>query len=201
MFSGVAMRLTLLAIAAMLLGGSSAQADCAGDFAAIMKHGKQAGPFRVEEESSVGKQHLTTMTEQVPPHAVRVRVTTPDGEQEVIIIDTQAWGKVKGLWLPLDEKTSRQMQDGLAGAGLFYSDGATNIQCLGEKAVDGVSYLAFKYDALISNFTVPMTVYVDPSTRLPVKTEGTMDSGGDTAHFSATYKPDPSVTISPPPKP
>jgi hypothetical protein len=195
------MRLAILAVAAILLGGSSAQADCAADFAAIMKHGKEAGPFRVEEESSVGKLHMSTLTEAMPPNAVHVRITTPDGEQEVIVIGARAWGRVKGLWLLLDEKTSRQMQSGLAGAGILYSDGATNIECLGEKTVDGVNYMAFKYDAAISNFTIPMTVYVDPLTRLPVKTEGTIESGGDTAHFSATYKSDPTVVVAPPPTP
>jgi hypothetical protein len=195
------MRLAFFAFAAVLLGSAGAQADCAADFAAIMHHGREVGPFRVDGEASVGARRMVTVTEVIPPDAAHVHVSTPQGDQEVIVTGSQAWGNVKGFWLALDEATARQMQTDFAQAGILYSDKAQNIQCLGETMVDGTKYLGFKYDAAIANFTVPMIVYVDPASRLPVKTEGTMQSGSDTARFSATYKLAPDLKIAPPPKP
>ncbi|CAM5764865.1 hypothetical protein LMIY3S_01291 [Labrys miyagiensis] len=195
------MRAVPLALVAVLLGGAAARADCVADFTAIMQHGREAGPFRVDGEASVGALHMETVTEVIVPDTAHLLVSTSRGDQEVIIVGDRAWGKVKGLWLALDEGTMRRMHSDYVAAGILYSDGARNIECLGGKVVDGVSYVAFKYDAAIANFTVPMTVYVDPASRLPVRTEGSVESGGDTARFSATYKLDPALKIEPPPQP
>jgi len=194
------MRPTFFALAFALLGATTARADCAADFATIMRHAREVGPFRVEGDSSVGALRMATVTEVVPPDAARMSISTAQDKQQAIVIGDEAWGNVKGFWLPLDQNTVRQIK-GEAQAGILFSDNAQNVRCLGEKIVDGTTYLAFGFDAAIGNFTVPMTAYVDPASRLPVKAEGSTPSGSDTARFSAIYKLVPDLKIAPPPKP
>lgn len=195
------MRIALLATLALLLGGSVAHADCASDFAGIMKHAREVGPHRIEDSVAVGSMRIDTLTQIVPPGSIYSKVTRPDGAQEVIVIGGRGWQNTKGMWLSLSVDAVKTVTDSLALSGPMYSDNARNVECLGRKNLDGVDYLAFRYNAEISNFTVPMTAYVDPATNLPVKGEGSVDGGGVPAHFTASYKLDPTVKIEPPPEP
>lgn len=187
------MRIATLAAIAAISFAAPAQADCLGDLKAILTASLTAGPYVMELTSS----SMTMTAEVVPPGAIHSKTVMPAMTQEMTVLDGKAWMKMGETWTAMPDAMATQVSTGINGAAAMV-DQITATECLGTQNLEGKDYLAFKYDFALSGAETKSTLYVDPTTRLPAIVVGSATFGGETTDTRATYRYDPSITVSAP---
>lgn len=187
------MRKTALITLATIAFAAPAQADCLSDLKAVLAGSLTGGPY-VMELTTDG----TTMTaEVVPPSAIHATTSFGDATQEMTVLDGKGWMRVGETWTQMPDTMAAQMTTGLEGAAGMI-DQVGDAECLGTQNLEGKDYLAFKYSFAMSGVESSSTLYADPATKLPLVILGTSTAAGKTTDSRATYRYDPSLTVSAP---
>ena len=187
------MRIATLAALAAISLTAPAQADCLADLKAVLAGSLAGGPY-VMELTSDG----TTMTaEVVPPSAIHATTSIGGATQEMTVLNGKGWMRVGESWTQMPDTMAAQMTTGLEGAAGML-DQVGDAECLGTQNLEGKDYLAFKYSFAMAGVESSSTLYTDPATKLPAIILGTSTAAGKTTDSRATYRYDPSVTVSAP---
>ena len=140
---------------------------------------------------------MTMTAEMVPPNAMHSKTVMPEMTQEMTVLDGKAWMERGGAWTAMPDSMAAQMTAGISGAAGMI-DQVAGAECLGSQNFEGKDYLAFKYDFAMAGVESSSTLYADPATKLPLLVLGTSTAAGKTTATRATYRYDPSVTVSAP---
>jgi hypothetical protein len=186
------MRIVLVAAVAIAFA-APAHADCLTDLKSILTGSLAAGPYVMEMTSD----QMTMKAEFVPPDALHATTAVAGGTQEITVTGGKAWMKMGGKWMSMPDAVATQMTAAIGGVGSMI-DQVTSPECLGTQNFEGKDYLAFKYDFAATGVTSSSTLYVDPATKLPAIVVGTSTAAGKSTDTRATYRYDPSVTVTAP---
>lgn len=186
------MRIFLIAAAAIAVA-APAHADCTADLKAILTGSLAAGPYVMEMTTD----QMTMTAEFVPPGALHALTNIGGATQEMTVTGGKGWMKIGANWTAMPDTLAAQMTSSIAGAAEMM-DQVTLPQCLGTQNFEGKDYLAFKYDFAAPGVETSSTMYVDPATRLPAIVVGTSTAAGKTTDTRATYRYDPTVTVTAP---
>jgi len=184
------LRPAIFAFAALALAGP-AYADCVGDLQSILTRSHNSGPYVVELVSEV----MTMTAEMVPPNDIHATLVTKGAPQELTVIGGKGWMKIDGAWTAISDALAAQMAGDIDQA-IRAIDQVGNTQCLGKQSFEGADYATFSYE--VPGVT-SATIYVDSTTNLPAIMLVAEQAPGKTRDTRATYRYDPSITISPPP--
>lgn len=193
------MRLSLiLALAASPLLGAPAFADCADDIRDIMARSIASGPYHMETRVTSPAGEVSMTGEIVPPTGMHVKSVMAGQTTEMTLVDGKGWMQMAGAWTELPPEMAGTMTDAFSPKSLKVLAGMTDAQCLGEQSIEGGKALQFSYAYAVAGVSTVTTLYADPATRLPVRLESRADVSGMKTETVATYRYDPSITLSAP---
>lgn len=181
-----------------------AHGDCLNDIKGVIARSSLSGPYAIE---MVAGDDETLNIEIIPFVAMRSKATMRDRATEMIVRDGKAWAKAGDTWTILHEDTAAQLISAFSvvffvgapgGGAAIVPDRVTEPECLGRQELEGKEYVTFKFNPEIAGSDTRSTLYADPTTLLPAAVIGTTTSVGKTIITRATYRYDPSITISPP---
>ncbi len=188
------MRIAILAALSTLLLAGTAQADCLGDIKDIVTRSMNSGPY----EMTVDTADMKMTSNFVPPGNFHSVMQMEGMSQEMIITDGKAWSNMGGQgWMAMPDAVAAQVSETVLNVDAMLG-GIKSPECLGNQNVDGRDLAAYKYDMSMMGVDSKNTLYVDPATGLPAILETTSTIGGQTTETKASYRFDPSITISPP---
>lgn len=188
----------LLKISLLLLMASPALADCKSDFAALIDKGLAAKSYEMTMTgSSAGQQMNITARVTLPD---RFHVKMPD--MEVIMIPQGIWMIEGGKWMQLPTEMTEMMKpmlDQVTRSPQEKLDKVENLECLGPKIVDGVTFDSYSFissDEFAGiRSQVKVTAFADPSTGLISRME---IDGGPQGIVVQTIRHDDTIEIKPP---
>lgn len=144
---------------------AQAKADCSEELKGILKRVLNSGPFHVDGKMSAKSHDSVLSADMNPLDAMHTRITTGNKTVEMMKIGPKFWTNDGKVWHQMPEHYGRQddVESRRYRAGL-----CQGAQCLGEKTVDGQTYLAytFKLDMQGGLFSAQGMLYVDPKTNL-----------------------------------
>ncbi|WP_020175888.1 hypothetical protein [Methyloferula stellata] len=188
----------------LILAGLQAQAkaDCSEELKGILKRVLNSGPFHVDGKMSAKSHDSVLSADMNPPDAMHTRITTGNKTVEMMKIGPKFWTNDGKAWHQMPEAygaMAGKMTTSLEDIAPDYVQGA---QCLGEKTVDGQTYLAysFKLDMQGGLFSAQGMLYVDPKTNLLARQIIDGEIFGIKNHTEKQFTFDPSIKIEPPPK-
>lgn len=188
------MRIIILAALSTLLLAGTAQADCLDDIKDIVTRSMNSGPYEMKVDTA-DMQMTSTF---VPPGNFHSTMKTQGTVQEMTIVDGKAWSSIAGKgWMALPDSVAAQVSQTVLNVKAIVG-GITSPECLGNQNVDGRELTAYKYQLTMMGVDSNNTLYVDPAMGLPALMETTGTIGGQTTETKASYRFDPSITISPP---
>ncbi|CAN7612837.1 hypothetical protein LJR016_004615 [Devosia sp. LjRoot16] len=187
------MRIATLAALSAIAFAAPAQADCLADLKSVLTGSLTGGPYLMELVSD----DMTMTAEVVPPASIHATTHIGGATQEMTVHDGKAWMQMGGAWTAMPDSMAAQMTAGISGAAGMI-DQVAGAECLGTQNFEGKDYLAFKYDFAMAGVESSSTLYADPATKLPLLILGTSTAAGKTTATRATYRYDPSVTVSAP---
>jgi hypothetical protein len=178
------------------------KADCTDELKGILKRLLNSGPFHVDGKISAKSHDSILSADMIPPEAMHTRITTDGKTVEMMKIGSKFWTHDGKAWRQMPEAygaIASKMASGLEDVAPDYVQGA---QCLGEKSIDGQTYLAysFKLDMQGGLFSAQGMLYVDPKTNLLARQVIDGDIFGIKNHTEKQFTFDPSIKIEPPPK-
>jgi hypothetical protein len=181
---------------------TQAKADCTEELKGILKRMMTSGPFHVEGKMSVKARDSLLSADMNPPEAMHTRITTDGKTVEMLKIGSKFWTNDGKAWHQMPEAygaIASKMASNLEDIAPDYAQGA---QCLGEKSIDGQTYLAytFKLDMQGGLFSAQGLLYVDPKTHLLARQVIDGDIFGIKNHTEKQFTFDPSIKIEPPVK-
>lgn len=187
------MRNPALITLAIVAFAAPAQADCLADLKSVLTGSLTGGPYVMELVSD----DMTMTAEVVPPASIHATTHIGGATQEMTVLDGKAWMQMGGTWTQMPDTMAAQMTAGVSGAAGMI-DQVAGAECLGTQNFEGKDYLAFKYDFAMSGMESSSTLYADPASKLPLLVLGTATAAGKTTSTRATYRYDPSVTVTAP---
>ena len=187
------MRNPALIALATIAFAAPAQADCLADLKSVLTGSLTGGPYVMELVSD----DMTMTAEVVPPASIHATTHIGGATQEMTVLDGKAWMQMGGTWTQMPDNMAAQMTAGVSGAAGMI-DQVAGAECLGTQNFEGRDYLAFKYDFAMSGMESSSTLYADPASKLPLLVLGTATAAGKTTSTRATYRYDPSVSVSAP---
>lgn len=194
------MRATFLGFLILAAMRTGAKADCNDELKDILKKALNSGPFHVDGKMSIKSRDSILSADMIPPDAMRTSITTDGKTIEMIKIGSKFWTHDGKSWRQMPEAfgaIAAKMTANLENVAPDFVQGA---ECLGEKTVDGTSYLAygFKLDMQGGLFTARGMLYVDPKTNLLTRQVIDGDIFGIKNHTEKQFTFDPSIKIVPP---
>jgi hypothetical protein len=206
--------LARLCMVSALLCASGARADCAGDFARDNAFKPEAGAVRMHERKlpmsllddgrwvpTLRQETVNTVSELVPPNAVRVTSDALYGMVGLVVLGDKGWiqdGR-DGPWETLDAAESH---DVAAGAFKTYltTDGMSDLTCSKQER-DGKPVRVYRYQIPGDGFSSSVntaTAYFDDATGLlvGVDIEGSLKKSKVTQTLTITF--DDTIKIQPP---
>jgi hypothetical protein len=181
---------------------TQAKADCTEELKGILKRVLNSGPFHVDGKISARSRDSILFADMVPPDAMHTRITTDGKTVEMMKIGSKFWTNDGKSWRQMPEAyaaVAGKIATNLEDIAPDYVQGA---QCLGEKTVDGQTYLAysFKLDIQGGLFSAQGMLYVDPKTNLLARQIIDGDIFGIKNHTEKQFTFDPSIKVEPPAK-
>lgn len=163
-------------VLAVLLVPAVSHADCAGEFSELLHSNLSRGPYESRTQMVVRNKEGAVLRESdvtrqvVFPDSLRVvsgNPSSPAGRVEEVLIGGAQWLRKGSKWetvpgTPLKETLDRIRRNG------FLSIPIGNVQCSGLTSYQGRMLLGFTSEAVQDGTSFVVTLYVDPSTRLPV---------------------------------
>jgi hypothetical protein len=195
------MRMSFLALAALLSSAAGAAADCTADVNEAFARLRKTGAFSMETKISNEQGTLTMSNDYVLPDRMhqRVSLSTGGGTMEMILIGDRAWSNHGQGWVPLPPefavKVAKQMKETVAEP----PKDESSFTCLGEVELEGKKFLAFQAARSAGEAGAPgaaapspdapnvQTVYLDKESGLPVRNIVTSKSDPKTRLFDGTF--------------
>lgn len=187
--------LRLLFVALFAALAHNALADCTSEVDAAFSKLRQMPAFRMET-AIVNEQGMLRMSvDYVLPDRMHqtVETGTAAGTVELIVIGSEAWSNQGQGWAQLPENFANQVS---AQMRLSLANGQsrdTDYECLGEQALEGVQYLAYRAQLPAvgkASDAKPniQTVYIDKATGMPVRNIVTAPDAPDKRLFDGTFQ-------------
>lgn len=214
MKTSIALHWAYLCALSFLISTSVANADCETDFARDNVFKLQAGAVRLHERKQplslledgrwapiLTHETVTTVSEFVPPDAVRVTSDAVYGVVGLVVIGDSGWIKEgrDGSWQPLDAGQSRKVLT-TAFKSYLSLEGITDLTCSKQQR-DGKPARVYRLQAPgdgISSRVKTTTVYFDEKSGLLLhaKIEGGLGKSKISQTITVTF--DPAIKIAPP---
>ncbi len=189
------MRIATLAAFAAVAFAAPAQADCLSDIKDIVNRSMTSGPYSM----SIDSPDMKMTSDVIPPGSFHSKMDIAGTSQEMIIVDGKAWSNMAGQgWTAMPDSVAAQVTATVTNAAAM-TDAITAPECLGTQNVEGRDLLAFKYDMTFMGVDSTNQMFVDPASGLPALMQTKATIGGQASETKASYRYDPSITISPPP--
>lgn len=188
------MRIATLAAFAIIAFAAPAQADCLSDIKDVLNRSMSSGPYAMTVDSP----EMKMTSSVVPPGGFHSTIETGGLKQEMIVLDGKAWSNMAGQgWTEMPEAVAAQITTTVLNIAAM-NEQIKAAECLGTQNVEGRDLQAFKYDLSMMGVDSTNQMFVDPASGLPAIMQSTATVGGQTSETKASYRYDPSITISPP---
>jgi hypothetical protein len=175
-----------------------ALADCASDIKDIVARSISSGPFSVDTTVDSSAVDTVMHAEMVPPDAFHT-IATIDGKTfETIAVDGRSYVNNSGSWSELPPASNIDAADVFSNEALRSIATMRDTQCLGSETIDGQTYLVFGFGFRSDMVTSTTRLLVDPTSRLPARTETSMSMSGIAADSVSIYTYDPTITVTAP---
>ena len=186
-------------------GQASAAENCQTQFRRLVHGNRPSGPYEIEEENAQtykrdGKMiQINSLTQIVVPSAARLRTAflPLNITNDVIEIGPQAWVYADGRWAHVSFNLLATSMPAILKNG-FISGHISRVKCLGQRQNGGRNVVAFRYTANMSGLQMPIQIVFDPSTGLPVSSEGVAEDGQVAIRYSAQFRFGADIQIKPP---
>jgi hypothetical protein len=199
------MRMSHLALAALLLSPTGAYADCSSEVNDAFAKLRATPAFSMQTRITNAQGTLTMSNDYVMPDRMHQQVTLSSsnaGAMEMILIGDKAWSNQgSNGWAPLPpsfaSKIAVQMKETVAEP----PKDTSQFECLGDVAFEGKTYKAYRAKreappqkgeagptkAAAAALPNVQTVYVDKATGLPARNIVTPESDPEKRLFDGTF--------------
>jgi hypothetical protein len=195
------MRISLLALGALLASAGAANADCTSDVNDAFAKLRKSAAFSMQTKIANAQGTLTMDNDYVIPDRMHQRVTLSSGDadtMEMILIGDKAWSNHGQGWVPLPPpfaaKVATQMKETVAEP----PKDESKFTCLGEVEFEGKKYKGYQASrsagaaatgpaAASADVANVQTVYIDTATGLPVRNVVTPKDDPTKRLFDGTF--------------
>ena len=208
------MRISFLALGAVLLSTVNAAADCTSEVNDAFAKLRKSTAFNMQTTIVNEQGKLTMSNDYVMPDRMHQRVslsTQGPKTMEMILIGDKAWSNHGEGWAPLPpqfaQEVAKQMKETVAEP----PKDASSYECLGDVEFEGKTYAAYraarpakkedkKADKADASADTPnvQTVYIDKETGLPARNIVTPKQDPKKRLFDGTFSLRDGLTIDPP---
>lgn len=123
-----------------------AHADCSAEVDAAFEKLRQSTAFRMETTIVNEQGSLRMSVDYLPPDRMHQTVDTGTdaGTVQLIVVGSDAWSNQGHGWARMPEKFANEVAGQMRQSLAARQHAGTDYECLGEQAVDGKNYLAYR---------------------------------------------------------
>lgn len=194
-----------VALATVLPWPSLAFASCRSQFKALVHRNVNIGAYEimdnnVQTDKRDGKTiEVNSLLQVAFPASARLKMEflPLNFTTDVVEIGSKTWVYADKKWTSVAYNAGAVALAAIRKNG-FITGSYRNLECLGLQRNDGINALVFRYTAVVSGIDMPITLYIDAATRLPVKGEGHAETAIFVGHLTTHYRFGPQIKIEPP---
>jgi hypothetical protein len=175
---------------------AAADPACTAEIRAIMLASVTSGPYHISARISGGGIDTVSTLDMIPPSAVHSVSTSGGQSTEMTFVDGRGFMKMSGVWTELPSEMTATMMQVFDTQTVEQSFGnIISADCAGTTAWEGLPALRYAFSTGPEATRSDITMWIDATTRLPLRIETVSPVEGGTATTISDYRYDLAITI------